>query len=87
MSGGGYIASSFMALLHAYLAGTPEDQVETTNTGKVKLPRDILFSYLNNLHENPSICLEGWSSRFIIDTVVLIWTLGCLFLWNVLSCK
>lgn len=87
MSGGGYIASSWMAMQHAYLVGTKDSgkPLETTESGKVKIPKAVLFSYLNLLRDNPSIFLEGWSTRLIIDACVCLWTTVCLAVCNICS--
>ena len=92
VSGGGYLASSLLALQHAYRESHPRNkQGESTapvepRTGKVRLPGKVMFAYLSALQENVGIFVEGWSGRFFIDMAAFLWTLVELFIVNVLTC-
>ena len=89
MSGGGYIASSLLALQHAYQESHTREGMDpprSPHTKKVQLPSKVMFAYLTALQENVGIFVEGWSGRFFVDVAVFVWTLLQLLVFNALTC-
>lgn len=74
VSGGGYVASSLVALQHAWDESLGDNVPLNEKTGKVVVPNEVVFSYLQAIHHNVGIFVEGWSCQFLLDVAVLLWT-------------
>lgn len=85
MSGGGYVASSLVALQHAWAESLGDNVPLHERTGKVVVPNEVLFTYLTALHHNVGIFVEGWSWQFLLDVAVLLWTVLVLVILILLS--